>query len=100
MRLTRGPGVFTTPENASADCNWTRAALPLPCHTRLFDGPWMSERGRFLPTAPIAIEPLTPLSPLPLARGFGVPSHSFSFARSSFAFPREEAAKVAVATPS
>jgi len=24
------------------------------------------ERGRFIPTAPLAIEPLTPLSPLPL----------------------------------
>jgi hypothetical protein len=30
------------------------------------------ERGRFLPTAPDATEPLTPLSPLPLSRNVGV----------------------------
>jgi hypothetical protein len=35
MRLTRGLGVFTAPENASADCNWTRAAVPLSSMTIL-----------------------------------------------------------------
>jgi hypothetical protein len=83
----RGTGCFTTPENASADCSWTRAALPR-LHTPLFR--WVDcERGRFLPTAPVAIEPLTPLSPLPLPRNVGTPSRSFELLAFSslFAFP-------------
>lgn len=48
------------------------------------------------------IEPLTPLSPLPLARGihrsaFATPFEALALA-SGIAFPREEAAKVAVTT--
>ena len=48
-----------------------------------------NERGRFLPTAPDAIEPLTPLSLLPRRRMSEAPSRS---ARLS-SFPREEVAK-------
>jgi len=60
------------------------------------------ERGRCLPTAPAAIMPLTPLSPLPLARNRAEPSPCLAAVAPSscelFAplFPREEAAKTAV----
>jgi len=54
--------------------SWTRAAVPLfqphDCVTE-------SERGRCLPTAPMAIEPLTPLSPLPLSWDKGALARSF-----------------------
>jgi hypothetical protein len=49
--------------------------------------------------ASFPIEPLTPLSPLPLPRDNGAPSRllQFSLLR-AITFPREEAAKVAVTT--
>jgi hypothetical protein len=67
----RGTGCFTTPVNASADRSWTRAAIASPPRPDMRGG---SERGRYLPTAPIAIEPLTSLSPLSLPRSLGAPS--------------------------
>jgi len=47
----RGTGCFTTPENASADCSWTRAALPR-LHTPLFDG-WIASVGVVFPRRPL-----------------------------------------------
>jgi len=67
------------------------------------------ERGRSLSTAPIAIEPLTSLSPLPLSAEQSVRlraafcGHASSFEgpfRACVTSPREEAAKVAVTTAS
>jgi hypothetical protein len=54
--VNRGTGRFTTSEDrfGGPSCN---AALELYCLTA-----WRHERGRFLPTALMAIEPLTPLS--------------------------------------
>jgi len=79
VRLDQGTRCFTTPENASADRSETRAAYclppsPAPSPANEIEG-W--ERGRFLPTAPAAIEPLTPLSRPPLPRNV----------RSAFAHP-------------
>jgi len=70
VRLTRGPGVFTTPENASADCKLDTRCLASFFSARSAE----QERGSLLPTAPTAIEPLTPLSPLPLPPECGAPS--------------------------
>jgi hypothetical protein len=53
---TGGPGVFTTPETASADRHKTHVL----CTFRVSAS--MHQRGRFLPTEPCATEPLTPLS--------------------------------------
>jgi len=76
-------------------------ALPCPLSScAILDCARGSERGRCLPTAPIAIEPLTPLSPLHSPQDVGAPSPSFDDALSSLAFPREEAAEVAVTTAS
>jgi hypothetical protein len=86
-RHDRGTRCFTTPENASADHHRTRAASILLFWSRGF------ERGRFLPTAPDAIEPLTPLSPLPLSRNVGV---AFALRSPFRAFRREIAAKATV----
>jgi hypothetical protein len=72
----QGTECFTALANASADCNWTRAALPLESFAS--HDTEALERGYFLPTAPIAIKPLTPLSPLPTPRkdrcAFALPS--------------------------
>jgi hypothetical protein len=57
----RGTGCFTTPKNASADRHADTRCLD----SRFWRG---CERGLLVPTAPDAIEPLTPLSPLPLSR--------------------------------
>ena len=66
---TGGPGVFTTPETASAG----RRTTHVLCTFRVSAS--MHQRGRFLPTEPCATEPLAPLSrsfcrlpPLPLSR--------------------------------
>jgi hypothetical protein len=53
---TGGPGVFTTPETASAG----RRTTHVLCTFRVSAS--MHQRGRFLPTEPCATEPLTPLS--------------------------------------
>jgi len=100
VRLDQGTECFTALENASADRSWTHAALPLESLASRDAG--ALERGFFLPTAPIAIEPLTPLSPLPTSaessvNAFALPSQLFALA-SLFAVPREEAAKAAVTT--
>jgi len=95
LRATyQGTGCFTTPENASADCK-----MDTRCHCLVSVlSKRGSERGSLLPTAPTAIEPLTPLSPLPLSRNRGG-TFVLRLALPSFeriAFPREEAAKVVV----
>jgi len=101
LRATyQGTECFTALANASADHSWTHAALPLESLAPHDAG--ALERGFCLPTAPIAIEPLTPLSPLPLPQNrrcaFALPSSATAFIAlaSSGAVPREEAAKVAV----
>jgi hypothetical protein len=53
---TGGPGVFTTPETASAG----RRTTHVLCTFRVSAS--MHQRGRFLPTEPCATEPLTSLS--------------------------------------
>ena len=67
--VTGGPDVFTTSEDRFGGSSFN-AVLELYCLTA-----WRHERGRFLPTVLVAIEPLTPLSrlpftltPLPLSR--------------------------------
>jgi len=71
LRATyQGTECFTAPANASADHNWTHAALPLESLASRDAG--ALERGCSVPTAPIAIVPLTPLSPLPFAAGSSV----------------------------
>jgi len=59
-RLDRRTECFTTPETASADRlgHENRVRVGVPAGS--------PERGRIMPTAPSTIEPLTPLSPLPL----------------------------------
>jgi hypothetical protein len=102
LRATyQGTECFTALANASADHSWTHAALPLESLAPHDAG--ALERGFCLPTAPIAIEPLTPLSPLPLPQNrrcaFALPSFTPPFALAGlFAVPREEAAKAAVTT--
>ena len=69
--LTENAGLderFTALENASADRCETRAAFCCPSPARSHVWVCERERGRFLPTAPAPIKPLTPLSPLPLTR--------------------------------
>jgi hypothetical protein len=63
--IDQGTECFTALANASADRSWTHAALPLESLASRDAG--ALERGFCLPTAPIAIEPLTPLSPLPVS---------------------------------
>jgi len=60
VRCNRGIGRFTTSEDrfGGPSCN---AVLELYCLTA-----WRHERGRFVPTALMAIEPLTPLSRPPV----------------------------------
>jgi len=78
-RHDRGTRCFTTPATAWAD------RIPTHAFSRpAFLAPVMRlvrERGRFLPTAPDSIEPLTPLSPLPLSGSFGPPSRSVTSSR-------------------
>jgi len=97
--IYQGTECFTALANASADHSWTHAALPLESLASRDAG--ALERGFCLPTAPIAIEPLTPLSPLPspgnTVSAFALPSQLFALA-SLFAVPCEEAAKAAVTT--
>jgi hypothetical protein len=69
VRYDRGTGRFTTSEERFGGPS-LNTALELYCLTA-----WRHERGRFLPTVLVAIEPLTPLSrlpftltPLPLSR--------------------------------
>ena len=98
LRATyQGTECFTAPANASADHSWTRAALPLESFRLTTRG--SSSVGVVFPRRPLLIEPLTPLSPLPLPRNvgsaFAPPSLALALA-SLIAFPREEAAKVAV----
>jgi hypothetical protein len=96
-----GTGCFTTPENASADRRWTRAAILPLCFGAPFPVRELRAWAFYSHGASIPIEPLTPLSPLPLARdhrsAFATPFKALALA-SSIAFPREEAAKVAVTT--
>jgi len=99
-RIYRGTECFTALANASADHSWTHAALPLESLASRDAG--ALERGCCLPTAPTAIEPLTPLSPLPLVHAnrrcaFALPS-SLMLLRAFSLFAWEEAAKVAVTT--
>ena len=95
----QGTECFTAPANASADHSWTRAALPLESFRLKAKG--SSSVGVVFPRRPLRIEPLTPLSPLPLPRNagsaFAPPSLALALA-SLIAFPREEAAKVALTT--
>jgi len=74
----QGTGCFTTPENASADCKLDT----LPCLSSNAFSSAEQERGSLLPTAPTAIEPLTPPSHLPLPPECGAPSR-FRLASSS-----------------
>jgi len=67
----QGTECFTALVNASADRSWTRAAYCLFSAYRLALVRGV-ERGRFLPTAPVAIEPLTPLSRPSLPRNLSV----------------------------
>jgi len=99
--VDRGTECFTTLEDASADRSWPRTALPrilvpdIP--TRGFRAWAFSSHGACLP-----IEPLTPLSPLPLARDperLRVSFVALALA-SRIALSREEAAKAAVTTVS
>ncbi len=69
----RGTGRFTTSETASADRHSTRRSRAPS---------WMHERGRCLPTAPNAIEPLTPLS-----RAAVHPRASLTFVRAASTWP-------------
>jgi hypothetical protein len=101
----RGTGGFTAPMNALADRKLdTRCLLVASFPAPPLDERGGFERGRFLPTAPAPIEPLTSLSPLPLPRNvgdaFASPSALLRLVRSVIAFPREEAAEVAVTTTS
>lgn len=80
-----------------------RHALPMGLELSLTScGGRERERGRYLPTAPAAIMPLTPLSPLPLPWNPAEPSPCLAAVASSSRepyvplFPREEAAKTAV----
>jgi hypothetical protein len=66
--MTEGPGVFTTPETASAPSIRTQ----IPRAFVLADS--SHERGLVRPTAFDAIEPLTPLSRLPLPLHAHAPS--------------------------
>jgi len=101
LRATyQGTECFTALANASADHSWTHAALPLESLAPHDAG--ALERGCSVPTAPIAIEPLTPLSPLPLC-----PVETSVRLRAAFSAlllralslsHGEEAAKVAVTT--
>jgi hypothetical protein len=76
VRHYRGTGRFTTSETASADRRSTQN-LELYCLTA-----WRHERGRLLPTALTAIEPLTPLSQPPVH-----PRASRAFARAACSPP-------------
>jgi len=67
--IYQGTECFTALVNASADLSWTRAALPVEA-SRLATGSFSSV-GVFFPRRPLMIEPLTPLSPLPLPRSVG-----------------------------
>ena len=103
VRIDRGTECFTTLENASADRCWTRAAIlasspvaPSCDRVRKLRAWALSSHGASKP-----IEPLTPLSPLPLPQdhrsAFATPFLALALA-SVIAFPREEAAKAAVTT--
>jgi hypothetical protein len=98
----RGTGGFTAPMNALADRKLdTRCLLVASFPAPPLDERGGFERGRFLPTAPAPIEPLTSLSPLPLPRNVGAPSRLLELLLlRALAFPREEAAEVAVTTTS
>ena len=99
VRNDRGTECFTAPMNASADRSQTRAALCCLVSRVASRRPRDSSVGVFFPRRLLPIEPLTPLSPLPLPRNVGTPSRSFSFCSYELiAFPREEAAEVAVTT--
>jgi hypothetical protein len=92
----RGTKCFTTPEPALADRTKTRASLRLASLAPVMR--LVRERGRFLPTAPSSIEPLTSLSPPLLPPGAGTPSRSFTSFCFRFSSPtlREETAEIAV----
>jgi hypothetical protein len=99
VRLTRGPSVSRHSDHFGGS-QLTRTALPLPSRTvRCVDErAWAFSSHECL----LTIEPLTPLSPLPLPRNVGAPSRclaslgSCELLRSRF--PREEAAKAALTT--
>jgi len=78
--MTEGPGVFTTPETASASSPRTRS--PVPGSPR-GEG---HEHGPVRPAAPFGKRPLTPLSrsPLPLH------AHAPSCVQTTSAFPSRE----------
>jgi hypothetical protein len=99
--VSRGTECFTTLVNASADRSWTHFAYCLE-PSRIVSVRGDKSVGVFFPRRPLPIEPLTSLSPLPLPWDVGAPSRTFSLIAlaSIFAFPREEAAKVAVTTAS
>jgi hypothetical protein len=69
VRFYQGTECFTALANASADPRWTRAALPLESFRLTTRG--SSSVGVVFPRRPLRIEPLTPLSPLPLSRNVG-----------------------------
>jgi len=81
VRHDWGTECFTTLENASADRDQVARCLLAPLHDpRLVGGGCRGRgRGRFVPTAPVSIEPLTslslPLSPVRPGRAFARPSY-------------------------
>jgi len=100
----RGTECFTALRNASADRSQTRAAFLLPRLPRRLSTHAVDERGRCLPTAPATDRASDTSVASPSSAGrrstFAHPSASAALARSIVAFPREEAAKVAVTTAS
>jgi len=103
MRIDRGTGCFTAPMNASADRSETRATCASsPAAAAAWWRLCGFERGRYLPTVPATDR----------ASDTSVASPSFAECRSAFAspsafaltsfvaFPREEAAEVALTTAS
>jgi hypothetical protein len=96
----RGTECFTAPMNASADRSETRAAFLLPRLRRALSDVLDSGVGVIFPRRLLPIEPLTPLSPLPIPRDperLRVSFVALALA-SRIALPREEAAKAAVTT--
>jgi hypothetical protein len=61
-----GNRVFHDTRERFGGSSWSRAAYA-PFRDPVRNARKRTERGRFIPTAPTAIEPMTPLSPLPLA---------------------------------
>jgi hypothetical protein len=77
VRYDRGTGRFTTSVDRFGGPS-LNTALELYCLTA-----WRHERGRFLPTVLVAIEPLTPLSRHPFTLTPLPPSRELLFRRAA-----------------